>query len=83
MTISNLTLNVNSQPLPDVEVDNQNLGILAPTGCDTELFDFTQDKLAEVLPREDSNLQPYSYRNPLVTKRSGLSHHQNKLVSGI
>jgi site-specific DNA recombinase len=30
-----------------------------------------------VLPREDSNLQPYPYRTPLVTKRSGLSHPHN------
>lgn len=26
------------------------------------------------LPREDSNLEPSSYRTPLVTKRTGLSH---------
>jgi len=31
--------------------------------------------LKTLLPREDSNLEPSSYRTPLVTKRTGLSHH--------
>ena len=33
---------------------------------------WTQNPL--VLPREDSNLEPSSYRTPLVAKRTGLSH---------
>ena len=35
-----------------------------------------------VLPREDSNLQPYSYRNPLVTKRPGLSYYPVPIGTG-
>jgi len=33
------------------------------------------NKTQNWLPREDSDLQPFPYRNPLVTKRSGLSYH--------
>jgi len=37
----------------------------------------------DLLPREDSNLQPSSYRSPSVTKRSGLSHVRCTSDSGI
>ncbi len=34
------------------------------------------------LPRQDSDLRPFPYRTPLVTKRAGLSHHPFRM-SGI
>ena len=45
-----------------------------------QILDFA-DRQAWLLGH-DSNVQPYSYRTPLVAKRTGLSHHQ-KLVLGI
>ncbi len=35
--------------------------------------------LGILLPGRDSNARPYSYRNPLVTKRTGLSHSHSVL----
>ena len=44
-------------------------------GVTTEQLETLWSQNLSLLPRQDSNLQPSSYRNPLVTKRSGLYHH--------